>query len=213
MSGRRGRGPRFRADSIARSVRELAAFIDHLDKGRVDIIGFSAGAAVLAQSLAEPDVAARIHKAIIAEPGPMDGPTAQITGHRGRPNARDRAPAARGPRSTSIPRYAVAFGLMRFGLLRPDSGLIGQAEGDNAFTAADLGSDTASAYRPRDGHRIPAEDTAENFSFSPAASMQIQQTVRLPLDRRATTTLRHTRDADDRRMFLADPSVGDHHPG
>lgn len=67
---------------------------------------------------------------------------------------------------------------MRLGLLSPDTGLIGQAEGANAFTAADLGSDTASAYCAGDAHRIPSEDTAQNFSFSPAASLRVQQTVK-----------------------------------
>ncbi|WP_371592094.1 hypothetical protein [Streptomyces virginiae] len=81
---------------------------------------------------------------------------------------------------------------MRLGLLTPDTGLIGQAEGDNAFTAADLGSDTASAYCARDAHRIPSEDTAQNFSFSPAASLRVQQTVKAspsiaPLLRRSRT--------------------------
>ncbi|MGW3466205.1 alpha/beta hydrolase, partial [Streptomyces olivaceoviridis] len=105
-------------------------------------------------------------------------PTARITGHKGRESARGHAPDMTGPRSTHFPRYAVAFGLMRLGLLTPDTQLIGQAEGDNAFTAADLDSDTASAYCARDAHRIPAEDTAQNFSFSPAASLRIQQTVK-----------------------------------
>jgi hypothetical protein len=41
-----------------------------------------------------------------------------------------------------------------------------------------LGSDTASSYCARDAHRIPVEDTAENFSFSPAASLRIQQTIK-----------------------------------
>ncbi|SCG05120.1 hypothetical protein GA0115255_119873 [Streptomyces sp. Ncost-T6T-2b] len=67
---------------------------------------------------------------------------------------------------------------MRLGLLTPETGLIGQAEGANAFTAADLGSDTASAYCARDADRIPVEDTAENFSFSAAASLRVQQTVK-----------------------------------
>ncbi|MFD9223720.1 alpha/beta fold hydrolase [Streptomyces sp. NPDC060064] len=164
--------------TISRSVRDLAAFVDRLGKGRVNILGFSSGAVVLTRALADPRVAARLHRAIIAEPGPMDGPTAQITRHMGRPSARGLAPATTGPRSTRIPRYAVAFGLMRLGLLTPDTGLIGQAEGDNAFTAADLGNDTASAYCARDAHRIPVEDTAQNFSFSPAASLRVQQTVK-----------------------------------
>ncbi|CAM5571221.1 alpha/beta hydrolase [Streptomyces avidinii] len=164
--------------TISRSVRDLAAFVDRLDKGRVDILGFSGGGVVLTRALADPDVATRLHRAIIAEPGPMDGPTAHITGHEGRASARGLAPAPTGPRSTHAPRYAVAFGLMRLGLLTPDTGLIGQAEGDNAFTAADLGSDTASAYCARDAHRIPVEDTAQNFSFSPAASLRVQQTVK-----------------------------------
>ncbi|GAA4072199.1 alpha/beta hydrolase [Streptomyces shaanxiensis] len=164
--------------TISRSVRDLAAFVDRLDKGRVDILGFSGGGVVLTRALADTRVAARLHRAIIAEPGPMDGPTARIAGHKGRPSARGLAPAMTGPRSTHVPRYAVAFGLMRLGLLTPDTGLIGQAEGDNAFTAADLGSDTASAYCARDAHRIPTEDTAQNFSFSPAASLRVQQTVK-----------------------------------
>ncbi|MFI1407053.1 alpha/beta fold hydrolase [Streptomyces griseofuscus] len=164
--------------TISRPVRDLAAFVDRLNKGKVDILGFSSGGAVLTRALADPSIAARLHRAIIAEPGPMDGPTARIAGHKGRKSARGLAPAITGPRSTHVPRYALAFGLMRLGLLTPDTGLIGQAEGDNAFTAADLGSDTASAYCARDAHRIPAEDTAQNFSFSPAASLRIQQTVK-----------------------------------
>ncbi|GAA3141445.1 alpha/beta fold hydrolase [Streptomyces echinatus] len=164
--------------TISRPVRDLAAFVDRLNKGKVDILGFSSGGAVLTRALADPSIAARLHRAIIAEPGPMDGPTARTSGHKGRKSARGLAPAMTGPRSTHVPRYAVAFGLMRLGLLTPDTGLIGQAEGDNAFTAADLGSDTASAYCARDAHRIPAEDTAQNFSFSPAASLRIQQTVK-----------------------------------
>ncbi|WP_336047962.1 alpha/beta hydrolase [Streptomyces sp. CA2R101] len=164
--------------TISRSVRDLAAFIDRLNKGKVDMLGFSSGGVVLTRALAAPSVAARLHRAIIAEPGPMDGPTAHITGHKGRKSARGLAPAMTGPRSTHVPRYAVAFGLMRLGLLSPDTGLIGQAEGDNAFTAADLGSDTASAYCARDAHRIAAENTAQNFSFSPAASLRVEQTVK-----------------------------------
>ncbi|WP_327387451.1 alpha/beta hydrolase [Streptomyces sp. NBC_01207] len=178
--------------AISRSVRDLAAFIDRLDKGQVDVLGFSSGGVVLTRALADPSVAARMHRAIVAEPGPMDGPTARITGHKGKESARGLAPAVTGPRSTHVPRYAVAFGLMRLGLLTPDTGLIGQAEGDNAFTAADLGSDTASAYCARDAHRIPAEDTAQNFSFSPAASLRVQRTVKdapflAPLLRRSRT--------------------------
>ncbi|MYV80039.1 alpha/beta fold hydrolase [Streptomyces sp. SID1046] len=178
--------------TISRSVRDLAAFVDRLDKGKVDILGFSGGGVVLTRALADPSVAARLHRAIVAEPGPMDGPTAHITGHKGRASARSLAPAPTGPRSTHVPRYAVAFGLMRLGLLTPDTGLIGQAEGDNAFTAADLGSDTASAYCARDAHRIPSEDTTQNFSFSPAASLRVQQTVKAspsiaPLLRRSRT--------------------------
>ncbi|MFJ8048778.1 alpha/beta fold hydrolase [Streptomyces luteogriseus] len=164
--------------TISRSVRDLAAFVDRLDRGRVDVLGFSSGGVVLTRALADPGVAARLHRAVIADPGPMDGPTADMTGPKGRKSARGLAPDMTGPRSTHVPRYAVAFGLMRLGLLTPDTGLIGQAEGDNAFTAADLGSDTASAYCARDAHRIPAEDTARTFSFSPAASLRVQQTIR-----------------------------------
>ncbi|WP_329448687.1 alpha/beta hydrolase (plasmid) [Streptomyces sp. NBC_01426] len=164
--------------SISRSVRDLDAFLGRLGKGGVDVLGFSSGAVVLTRALADPNVAPRVHRAVIAEPGPMDGPTARLTGHRGLPSARDTAPPVTGPRSTRLPRYATAFGLMRLGLLGPDSALVGQAEGVNAFTAADLGSDTASAYCARDAHRIPEEDTARTFSFSPAASLRVQQTIK-----------------------------------
>ncbi|MFJ4561393.1 alpha/beta fold hydrolase [Streptomyces massasporeus] len=164
--------------TISRSVRDLAAFVDRLGKGKADVLGFSSGGVVLTRALADPDVAARLHRAVIADPGPTDGPTARIVGPKGRTSARGLAPAMTGPRSTHVPRYAVAFGLMRLGLLTPDTGLIGQAEGDNAFTAADLGSDTASAYCARDAHRIPTEDTARTFSFSPAASLRVQQTIK-----------------------------------
>ncbi|MFD4608989.1 alpha/beta fold hydrolase [Streptomyces sp. NPDC058440] len=164
--------------TISRSVRDLDAFIQRLGKGKVDVLGFSGGAVVLTRALADPTVTTGLHRAIIAEPGPMDGPTSGITGHKGRLSARGLTPSTTGPRSTHIPRYAVAFGLMRLGLLTTDTGLIGQAEGDNAFTAADLGSDTASAYCARDADRIPSEDTPQNFSFSPAASLRVQQTVK-----------------------------------
>ncbi|MGH3521516.1 MAG: alpha/beta hydrolase, partial [Mycobacterium sp.] len=164
--------------SITRLVRDFTAFVDHLEKGPVDVLGFSAGAVVLTRVLADPHVAADVHRAIIAEPGPMDGPTARITDQKERPTARDLAPPMTGARSTHVPRYGVAFGLIRLGLLTYDTGLIGQAEGDNAFTAADLGTDTASDYCAKDAHRIPTEDTAENFSFSPAASLKIQQTIK-----------------------------------
>lgn len=149
-----------------------------LGRGRVDVLGFSSGAAVLTRALADRATAAHLHRAVIAEPGPMDGPTAGMTGQKGRPSARGIAPATAGPRSTHIPRYAVAFGLMRLGLLSPATGLVGQAEGVNAFTAADLGSDIASAYCAKDAHRIPVEDTERTFSFSAAASLRIQQTIK-----------------------------------
>ncbi|MEV5576054.1 alpha/beta fold hydrolase [Spirillospora sp. NPDC052269] len=164
--------------TISRSVRDLGAFVQRLGKGEVDVLGFSSGGAVLTRALADPSVSARFHRAVVAEPGPMDGVTSRVAGHKGRPSARGLAPGLTGPRSTRVPRYAVAFGLMRLGLLSPETGLVGQAEGVNAFKAADLGSDTASAYCARDAHRIPREDTADNFSFSAAASLHIQRTVR-----------------------------------
>ncbi|WP_405063093.1 alpha/beta hydrolase [Kribbella sp. NBC_01505] len=164
--------------SISRSVRDLAAVAGRVSRGKVDVLGFSAGAVVLTQALADPQAAAHFRRAIIAEPGPMDGPTAHLAGHPGSPSARGLVPAPTGSRSTHLPRYAVAFGLMRLGLLSPGTGLLGQAEGVNAFTAADLGSDTASAYCARDAHRIPIEDTEANFSFNAAASLRIQQTIK-----------------------------------
>ncbi|MFI1993048.1 alpha/beta fold hydrolase [Actinoplanes sp. NPDC020271] len=164
--------------TIDRLVTDLGAFIDRLGHGQVDVLGFSSGAIVLTRGLANPGLAARVHRAIIAEPGPMDGPTARVDGHPGRPSARGIAPGPAGPRSTYTPRYGVAFGLMRLGLLGLDNSLIGQSEAANAFTAADLGSDTASAYCAPDAHRIPAEDSPQNFSFNAAASLRVQQTLR-----------------------------------
>ncbi|MFD9475273.1 alpha/beta hydrolase [Streptomyces nojiriensis] len=164
--------------SITRSVHDLGAFVSKLGKGPADVLGFSSGAVVLTRALADPAIADHLRRAVIAEPGPMDGPSARMAEPKGRPSARDIAPAMTGPRSTHVPRYAVAFGLMRLGLLSPDNGLVGQAEGDNAFTAADLGSDTASAYCARDAQRIPVEDAERNFTFSAAASLRIQQTIK-----------------------------------
>ncbi len=89
--------------TISRSVRDLAAFIDRLDKGPADVLGFSAGAVVLTRALADPDTAARVHRAIIAEPGPMDGPTALIAGRQGRPSARGIAPGLTGRRRRASP--------------------------------------------------------------------------------------------------------------
>jgi hypothetical protein len=163
--------------TITRSVRDLNAFLEKLG-GPADVLGFSAGAVVLTRALADPAVAAHLHRAVIAEPGPMDGPTSRINGQRGRPTAGGPAPAPTGPRSTTTPRYGVAFGLMQLGLLPNDTALISQAEGDNAFTAADLGSDTASGYCAKDAHRIPAEDTPQNFTFSAAASLRVQQSLK-----------------------------------
>ena len=162
---------------VDRLVADLGAVIDRLGTGRADVLGFSSGAVVLTRALADTGVSTRLHRAIIAEPGPMDGPTARLPGHPGEPTARGSAPAAPGSRSTHLPRYAVGFGLMRLGLLGLDNGLIGQAESVNAFTAADLGSDTASAYCAADAHRIPAEDSPANFSFNAAASLRVRQTI------------------------------------
>lgn len=89
--------------AISRSVRDLNAFIHRLGKGEADVLGFSSGAVVLTRALADPSVAAQLHRAIIAEPGPMDAPTSGITGHKGRPSARDLAPSMTGPRSTRTP--------------------------------------------------------------------------------------------------------------
>jgi pimeloyl-ACP methyl ester carboxylesterase len=164
--------------TIGREVRDLDAFLTHLHRGNADVLGFSSGAVVLTRALADPTAAAHIDRAIIAEPGPIDGPTARIHGHEGHPSARGVAPPIAGPSSIHTPRYGVAFGLMQLGLLPPDNDLITQGEGDNAFTAADLGSDTASGYCAKDAHRIPTEDTAQNFSFSAAASLQVQQTIK-----------------------------------
>ncbi|BEL06312.1 hypothetical protein Q0Z83_045030 [Actinoplanes sichuanensis] len=176
-----GRSDLLRMDEygIDRLTTDLGDFLDRLGgRGQVDVLGFSAGAIVLTRALADPRQAARVRRAIIAEPGPMDGPTARIDGHPGRPSARGAAPDPAGPRSTHLPRYGVAFGLLRLGLLGFDNGLVGQAEGVNAFTAADLGSDTASAYCAHDAHRIPVEDDPQNFSFNAAASLRVQQTIR-----------------------------------
>ncbi|MFF1650968.1 alpha/beta hydrolase [Streptomyces sp. NPDC058240] len=71
--------------SITRSVHDLGAFVDKLGKGRADMLGFSSGAVVLTRALADPAIAAHLRRAVIAEPGPMDGPTARIAGQKGRP--------------------------------------------------------------------------------------------------------------------------------
>lgn len=163
--------------TIDRSVRDLTAVLAQLPGGRADVIGFSAGAVILTRALAGTDSAAHIGKAVIVEPGPMDGPTAALTGWTGRANAAGIAPPPGGPHSIYTPRYGVAFGLLRLGLLTPRAQLVGQAEAVNAFQAADLGSDTATSYCAKDAQRIPVEDSAANFSFNPAASLQFQDSI------------------------------------
>ncbi|MDP5316330.1 alpha/beta fold hydrolase [Streptomyces poriferorum] len=198
--------------SITRSVHDLGAFVGKLGRGRVDVLGFSSGAVVLTRALADPATAAHLRRAVVAEPGPMDGPTARITGQKGRPSARGVAPAVTGPRSTQVPRYAVAFGLMRLGLLSPDNGLVGQAEGDNAFTAADPGSDTASAYcagraaHPGRGHGAQLLLQRRRQPSCPANDQ------RLRFHHSSAEALPDSRDADDRRVLLPGPAVGDDRP-
>jgi alpha-beta hydrolase superfamily lysophospholipase/uncharacterized membrane protein YeaQ/YmgE (transglycosylase-associated protein family) len=164
--------------SIDRELADLNAVIERMHAGKVDVMGFSAGGSLLARAVADPATEAHLDKAIIAEPGPMDGPTAAMNGRLGKPNAARIAPPMGGPRSISEPRYAVAFGLMKLGILNPDNQLVPQAEALNAFTAADLGSDTASGYCAKDAKRIPVEDSADNFTFNVAASTQVQNSIR-----------------------------------
>lgn len=163
--------------TIDRSVRDLMAVLEHIPGRRSDVIGFSSGAVTLTRALADAASTAFIHRAVIVEPGPMDGPTTQLDGWTGSATAAGIAPLPGGPRSISLPRYAVAFGLLRLGLLSPQDEMVGQAEAVNAFRAADLGSDTANSYCAKDAQRIPVEDSAANFSFNPAASLRIQDTI------------------------------------
>ncbi|MFD2420285.1 alpha/beta fold hydrolase [Amycolatopsis pigmentata] len=160
--------------SIDRSVRDFSAVLAHIPGGQADVLGFSAGAVVLTRALAAPS---HIHRAVIAEPGPMDGPTAQLTGSPGHPTAAGIAPPPSGPHSITKPRYAVALGLVRSGVLSTQERMVGQAEVVNAFTPADLGSDTAASYCAKDADRIPVEDSDTNFSFNPLASLQVQDTI------------------------------------
>lgn len=163
--------------TIDRSVRDLMAVLEHVPGRRADVIGFSSGAVILTRALADAASTVFIHRAVIVEPGPMDGPTEHLAGWIGSATAAGIAPPPGGPRSVSMPRYAVAFGLQRLGLLSPQDQMVGQAEAVNAFRAADLGSDTANSYCAKDAHRIPVEDSAANFSFNPAASLRIQETI------------------------------------
>ena len=165
------------AYTIDRSVTDLAAVLRHIPGGHADVIGFSSGAVILTRALADPRGAAHIHQAVIVEPGPMDGPTAGLAGWTGTATAAGIAPPPSGPHSIHTPRYAVAFGLLRLGLLSTQAQMVGQAEAVNAFKAADLGSDTAESYCAKDAGRIPVEDSDVNFSFNPAASLQIQYTI------------------------------------
>lgn len=164
--------------SVERSTRDLLAVIDRMDRGPVDVIGFSAGGSLLAAALTDPGAPERVRRAVFVEPGPMDGPTAAEAGPAGSPNAGDLAGPLPGPRSTTTPRYAVAFGLQRLGWLSAENRMVGQAEALNAFTAADLGRDTARAYCARDADRIPEEDSARTFSFNPAASARVMEDIR-----------------------------------
>lgn len=163
---------------IERELTDLDAVLDGLNAGPVDVIGFSAGGSLLAQALADPSIAPRIRRAVFADPGPMDGPTAARQGPAGRSTARGLAPASEARRATVTPRYATALGLMMTGALPQDNGLVGQAEMLNAFTNGDLGATTASAYCAEDADRIPVEDVPGGFDFNAAGSLRVQQTIR-----------------------------------
>lgn len=165
------------AYGVERELTDLNSVIDQLGAGPVDVIGFSAGGSLLARALADPDNARRIHRAVVAEMGPMDGPTAVLTGPAGEPNAGGLAPAGeRG--ATASPRYATALGLMMLGVLPQDNGLVGQEEMLNAFTKGDLGADAARAYCAKDAGRIPVEDVPGGFTFNAVGSLRVQRTIR-----------------------------------
>lgn len=163
--------------TLQRTTDDLAALLARFGRP-VDVLGFSGGAVTLMHLLARPDAASLVRRAIVAEPGPMDGPTAALTGAKGRPNAAGLTPGPSGFRSTTTPRYGVAFGLMLLGVLPYDTGLITQAEGVNAFTEADLGTESAGGYCAADADRVPAPEGPGNFSFNAAGSLHWQRTVR-----------------------------------
>ncbi len=139
--------------SIDRSVRDLQAFLDRLGTP-ADVIGYSAGGVLLAQTLARPGAATRIHSAVFAESGPMDGPTAAILGPVGRPNAGGLVPSPVGSVGVPPPRYGVAFGLTRLGWLGPENGLTSQEEALNAFGQQYLGSELTSSYCAADAAHV-----------------------------------------------------------
>ena len=147
--------------TVDRSARDLLSVAHRVPtQAPIDIVGFSAGASVLARALTMPGADQRVRRAVFAEPGPVDGPAAAEDGARGRPNARGLAHPDLGTPATALPRYAVAFGLVGSGLLPPENGLLGQNEAVNAFGPAELAGDTAGAYCAADANRIPIEDSS-----------------------------------------------------
>lgn len=157
----------------------LDAVLDRLGPGTTDVIGFSAGGSLLSRALAGPAGAARIRRAVLAEPGPMDGPTAALSGPGGRPTAAGLAPPPPGRRASVTPRYGTALALQMAGLLPLDNDFVGQGEMLNAFGNADLGDSTAGSYCAQDAHRIPGDDSdAPSFSFNPVASLRLQAGIR-----------------------------------
>ena len=194
--------------SIDRQGRDFDAVLDVLGAEQVDVVGFSAGGTLLTRALATPHRTQRIHAAVIAEPGPMDGPTAALDGPPSVPTAATLAPAPTGPRSTTTPRYAVAFGLMRLGFVAAGDGLVGQAEALNAFTPADLGSDTANSYCAADAWRIPIEDSPAKLLLQSGRVVTGHgEHQAVALDRRRAGAQPDSGDAAHRGVFGADARV------
>ncbi|MFE9559137.1 hypothetical protein ACFYOD_37530 [Streptomyces sp. NPDC006703] len=162
---------------------------------------------MLTRALTDPAIAAHLRRAVIAEPGPMDGPTARMAGQKGRPSARGIAPAMTGPRSTHLPRYAVAFGLMRLGLLSPDKGLVGQAEGDNAFAAADPSPSAppqASASSKRSSTLLADNPAVRRTQYMPGVGHHMWNGLG-DNDQRPTSSSRHHRIPPRRARTAARP--------
>ncbi|WP_369383885.1 alpha/beta fold hydrolase [Streptomyces sp. cg36] len=198
--------------TITRSVRDLRAFVDRLGTERVDVLGFSSGAALLARA---------------GRPGHRR-PPAPCGHRRAGPDGRPHRPAhgAEGP--TVGPRHRTGEDGTALhpcpavrGRVRPDAARPAQP----GERAGGTGGGRQRLHRrgPRQRHRVRVlrEGRAPHPGRGHGGQLLLQRRRQpphpandqgLPLPRPAAEALPGPRDADDRRVLVPGPPVGDNRP-
>ena len=199
--------------TISRSVRDLAAFVDRLDKGKVDVLGFSSGGVVLTRALADPE-----RRRTLA---PGDHRRARTHGRPHRAYRRAQGPKVRARPRTGHDRTAIdARPPVRLGI-RPHAARTPHPRHRTDRTGR--GRQRLHRRRPRQRHRLrllrarraphPRRGHRTELLLQPRRQPPHPADGQgLTLHRPATEAVPDPRDADDRRVLLAGPSMGDRHP-